>query len=242
MDLQEPARQNFQRLISNPYPGRGIVIGKIKDADEFVQIYWIMGRSPNSRNRIFVQEASGFVRTEVFDKSQPHDPSLIIYYALKHAGSNHVVTNGHQTDTITDALSRGKTFEQGLDPWQFEPDAPNYTPRIAGRVEITGETARYTLACLKCQANDPKYFTRQYFYYETAVDGYGHLITTYRGDGNPLPAFSGEPVLVPLAADIGRIADEYWAALNAENRVALAVKTINVRDNTFSIRIVNRFR
>lgn len=242
MDLQGLARQNFQRLAANPYPGRGIVIGKIKDADEFVQIYWIMGRSPNSRNRIFVKEESGFVRTEVFDKREPHDPSNIIYYALKHTGNDHVVTNGHQTDTIIEALAGGKTFEQGLDKWQFEPDPPNYTPRIAGRVQITGNTVRYSLACLKCQANDPKYSTRQYFHYETAVEGCGHLITTYSGDGNPLPAFSGEPVLVPLAADIGRIADEYWAALNADNRVALAVKTIKIRDNSFAVRIVNKSR
>jgi len=242
MNLPETAQQNFHRLGANPYPGRGIVVGKIRDADEFVQIYWIMGRSGNSRNRIFVKEDTGFVRTEVFDKREPHDPSHTIYYALKHAGNNHVVTNGHHTDTITEALAGGKSFEQGLDKWQFEPDPPNYTPRIAGRVEITDSGARYTLACLKCLDNDPRYFTRQYFHYETAVDGCGHLITTYAGDGNPLPAFAGEPVLVPLAGDINRIADEYWACLNADNRVALVVKTINVRDHTFAIRICNKSR
>lgn len=242
MTLPELARQNFERLSANPYPGRGIVIGKSRGADEFVQIYWIMGRSKNSRNRIFVQEASGFIRTEVFDKSQPYDPSLIIYYALKHFQSNHVVTNGHQTDTIIDALSRGKTFEAGLDQWQFEPDPPNYTPRIGGLVQVADRTGRYRLAILKCLANDPQYFTRQYFHYETPVEGCGHMITTYAADGDPLPAFGGEPVLVPLSRDIDRIAEEYWQALNADNRVALAVKTINVRDNSYAIRIVNKFR
>jgi len=239
MSLMETARQNFQQLAANPYPGRGIVIGKIPGADEFVQIYWIMGRSKNSRNRIFVQEANGFIRTEVFDKTQTYDPSLTIYFALKHFGPNHAVTNGHQTDTVIEALGQGKTFEAGLDQWQFEPDPPNYTARISGLVQVADRTARYRLAVLKCLANDPRYFTRQYFLYETAVEGCGHLITTYAGDGNPLPAFSGEPALVPVGAGIDRIAEEYWQALNPENRVALAVKTINVRDNSYAIRIVN---
>lgn len=240
MGLQEPAARNFDRLRSNPYPGRGIVIGQVKGKDDLVQIYWIMGRSGNSRNRIFVKEDSGFVRTEVFDKTQPYDPKLTIYYALKHIGPNHVVTNGRHTDTIIDVLKAGGSFERGLDAWQFESDPPNYTPRIAGVLEIADKAVRYELSVLKSLANDPQYSTKQYFHYPTPVAGIGHCITTYTGDGTPLPSFAGEPLTVPLAGDIDRIANDYWDALNADNKVALAVKTVNTNDNTFKIKIINK--
>jgi hypothetical protein len=240
MILQEIAVRNFDWLRSNPYPGRGIVIGQMKGKDDYVQIYWIMGRSGNSRNRIFVKDGSGFVRTEVFDKNQPYDPQLTIYFALKHAGPHHVVTNGRHTDAIIDVLNAGGSFERGLDAWQFESDPPNYTPRIAGVLEIVDQTGRYELSVLKSLTNDPRYSTKQYFRYPTPVPGIGHCITTYAGDGTPLPSFAGEPLPVPLEGDIERIANDYWNALNTDNKVALAVKTVNKNDHAFKIRIINK--
>lgn len=239
MDIEAVAQANLKALRANPYPGRGIVIGLTPDETRMVQVYWIMGRSHNSRNRVFVQEGD-LVRTAPFDASEVEDPALIIYNAIRVRGSAHIVSNGDQTDTIHDALATGATFEAALDRRRFEPDAPNYTPRIAGLVDAADPQNAYKLAILKTVGHDPQRPVRQYFNYEAAIPGVGHLIATYQGDGSPLPAFEGEPRIVPLRDDLDDTLDLYWNALNADNRVSLVVKHIDPSTNESTIRIVNR--
>ena len=239
MDLVRNADANMQALRRNAYPGRGIVIGLTPDATRFVQVYWIMGRSANSRNRIFVQEGDT-VRTAPYDASKVEDPSLIIYNCTRALGRQHVVSNGDQTDTIVDALMHQDTFEAGLFTRTFEPDAPNFTPRIAGLVDLDDLVHAYSLAVLKSADPAGEGCTRQFFHYETAVPGLGHCVTTYVGDGSPLPAFEGEPYVLPLDDDIDRIAETYWGALNADNRVSMLVKTIDADSGSSDLRILNK--
>ncbi len=239
MDLARSADANVQALRRNPYPGRGIVIGQTPDAARLVQVYWIMGRSENSRNRIFVQEGET-VRTAPYDASKVKDPSLIIYNVVRVSGRRHVVTNGDQTDTIVDALEHGDTFEAGLFTRSFEPDAPNFTPRISGLVDLDDADHTYSLSVLKSADAEGTGCARQFFHYETATPGIGHCVTTYVGDGNPLPAFEGEPYALPLYDDIERTAEVYWDALNADNRVSMLVKFIDPDANTSDLRIVNK--
>lgn len=231
---------NIKRLQENRYPGRGIVIGLTPDRTRLMQVYWIMGRSENSRNRIFVREANGFVRTEARDPEKLSDPSLIIYYPVKQAGQAHIVTNGDQTDTIVEALSRGGSFEDALSLRTFEPDPPNYTPRISGLVVLNEEHCTYKLSILKTNMSDPSQTQRQFFHYEQAAAGYGHMIHTYEGDGDPLPSFTGEPVLVPLYDDVDRVARFYWDLLDPNNKIALLVKTIEVCSGQSEMRILNK--
>jgi len=234
------AEQNLNGLKQNPYPGRGIVIGLTPDGKRLVQVYWIMGRSENSRNRIFVQEENGFLRTEAKDPAKLTDPSLIIYYPVKHTGGAHIVTNGDQTDTIFDALAGGGTFEQALITRTFEPDAPNYTPRISGLVDLNDKQCQYKLSILKTNAGNPEQTLRQFFHYEQGIAGYGHCIHTYSEDGNPLPSFKGEPVLVPVYDDMEQTAAAYWDRLNAENKISLLVKTINIADGQTEMKVINK--
>jgi hypothetical protein len=234
------ALQHIGRLKQNPYPGRGIVIGLTPDGTRMVQVYWIMGRSENSRNRIFVREENGFVRTEAKDPAKLTDPSLIIYYPVRHIGQAHIVTNGDQTDTIFDALASGRTFEQALTSRTFEPDAPNYTPRISGVIDLEDKHCAYKLSILKTNAGNPEQTLRQFFHYEQPVPGFGHCIHTYAGDGNPLPSFEGEPFLVPLYDDIGETAQTYWDMLDADNRISLLVKTIRFDNGQTDMRIINK--
>ncbi|MFC0213388.1 IMP cyclohydrolase [Paenibacillus chartarius] len=224
------AERTISDLKGNSYPGRGIVIGLTPDGTRFVQVYWIMGRSENSRNRIFVEEPNGFLRTEAADPAKLSDPSLIIYYPVRHVGGAHIVTNGDQTDTIYEALQNGGTFESALATRTYEPDGPNFTPRISGIVDLGDKQNAYKLSILKSNDNDESQTKRQYFHYEQAIAGYGHFISTYQGDGNPLPSFDGEPRLAPLFDDAGETARYYWDLLNADNRISLLVKTIR-RDN-----------
>lgn len=238
----EKANANLDRLRSNIYPGRGIVIGQCATSGAYVEVYWIMGRSENSRNRIFLQEQDGTVRTEVFDKNKPYDPALTIYNALRQHGVWHVVTNGAQTDTIVEALARGEAFKKGLEKWTYEPDAPNFTPRISGVLKISGANSWYALSALKCIAANPRRGTRQFFVYDEPLPGFGHCITTYAGDGNPLPAFDGEPLPVPIEGGLDQIAVTYWNALNADNRVALVARMIDPAANTSDTRIINRWK
>jgi IMP cyclohydrolase len=234
------AEQNLDSLRQNPYPGRGIVIGLTPDGTRLVQVYWIMGRSVNSRNRVFIQEANGYLRTEAHDPALLTDPSLIIYYPIKHTGGSHIVTNGDQTDTIFEVLNAGGSFEQALTTRTFEPDAPNYTPRISGLVQLQNPECLYKLSILKSGAGNPDQTQRQFFHYAQGIAGLGHLIHTYSGDGNPLPSFTGEPVLVPLYDDIAQIASTYWDGLNADNKISLLVKTIRIDNGETEMRVNNK--
>ena len=237
MQSAETARTNFENLSRNSYPGRGIVLGLSSTGEEMLQVYWIMGRSANSRNRVFVVHGEE-MRTKAFDESKLEDPSLIIYWPMRLVGRAHVVTNGDQTDTIADALRAGGDFEQALRAREFEPDAPNFTPRISGVVDLDDSCA-YRLSILKSADPEGDSCLRQYFYYEQAARGFGHGITTYRGDGNPLPSFAGEPLLLPLCDGAEATAKFYWDALNADNRVSLAVKAIPLDGRPSKIVVVN---
>lgn len=230
--------KNMESLRANAYPGRGIVIGMSPDARHYVQVYWIMGRSVNSRNRVFAEE-DGFVRTKPFDASKVSDPSLIIYHPVKHWTGYHIVTNGDQTETILAALKAGGTFETALMTREFEPDPPHYTPRISGLVDLSDRNAAYRLAILKPSAGNPAICARHFFTYSQGQPGVGHCLHTYAGDGSPLPPFSGEPIPLELMDDPATTARYYWDCLNAENRVALLVKFIEISSGRFRIELVN---
>ena len=215
----------FDLLRQNPYPGRGIVLGKTADGKKAVMAYFIMGRSENSRNRIFAETEDG-IRTQAFDESKMTDPSLIIYHPVRVVGTDTVVTNGDQTDTIRDFLLEGKVFAQPLKTREFEPDAPNYTPRISGLLHRDGS---YALSILKSADGDPSSCRRQFFGYENPLAGQGHFIHTYQGDGDPLPSFEGEPEQVAItAATAAELADLMWDSLNADNKVSLFVRYLDL--------------
>ncbi|TVY06966.1 IMP cyclohydrolase [Paenibacillus cremeus] len=234
------AEQYLKSLQDNVYPGRGIIIGQTPDGTRLVQVYWIMGRSENSRNRVFIEEANGFLRTEAKDPAKLTDPSLIIYYPVKHVNGAHIVTNGDQTDTIHAALQQGGSFESALATRTYEPDAPNFTPRISGIVDLKDGQFAYKLSILKSSSNTEDQTLRHTYTYEQALPGFGHCIHTYAGDGNPLPSFQGEPQLVPLVDDAEQIANTYWNALNDENKIALLVKTIRLADGAAELLVVNK--
>lgn len=238
MDLKKIALQNEDNLKNNSYPGRGIIIGMSPDRQNYVQVYWIMGRSNNSRNRVFVQEGS-FMRTKAFDESKVEDPSLIIYYPIKDFNGCHIVTNGDQTDTIYDFLRQGKTFVDALKTREFEPDAPNFTPRISGMIDLNN-SPNYSLSVLKSENQNPDYCHRSFYYYDKFIPGYGHCIHTYEGDGNPLPSFAGDPKLVRVFDDLDKTAEFYWDLLNEENRVSLAVKFVSCRGKEVKMKVVNK--
>ncbi|HEY1405549.1 MAG TPA: IMP cyclohydrolase [Spirochaetota bacterium] len=238
-DISSTAQSNLKALGANPYPGRGIVLGLSADGGSLVQVYWIMGRSENSRNRIFAEE-NGFVKTKAFDEKKLTDPSLIIYYPARHTGSSHIITNGDQTDTIFDALKTGGSFEGALSTRRFEPDAPNFTPRISGIIDLADKTALYRLSILKSIPGTDEGCVRNYFAFEKGISGFGHCIHTYAGDGNPLPSFTGEPYLVPLGANVKETAELYWNHLNGENRVSLMVKSISKTTGACEIKIINK--
>ena len=231
---------NMKKLKENSYPGRGIILGLSPDLQHLIQIYWIMGRSDNSRNRLFVKE-NGFVKTKAYDESRVIDPSLIIYYPVKHLGNQHIVSNGDQTDTIYQFLKKGKSFELALNSREFEPDAPNYTPRISGMIDLDDQENVYKLSILKTVNNNPKYPVREYFNYAKAIPGYGHCLHTYMGDGKPLPSFSGEPYLVKLFNSAEENIDYYWKILNSDNKIALLVKLIHVGTGEHQISIINKY-
>ena len=226
-------------LKGNTYPGRGIVIGKSKDGKYAVTAYFIMGRSENSRNRIFVEDGEG-IRTQAFDPSKLSDPSLIIYAPVRVLGNKTIVTNGDQTDTIYELMDQQQTFEQALRTRKFEPDAPNYTPRISGIMHLENGEYNYAMSILKSSNGDPKSCNRYTFAYENPLNGEGHFIHTYMGDGNPLPSFEGEPKLVELDVDIDQLARNIWDSLNEENKVSLFVRYIEIETGKYETRIVNK--
>lgn len=226
-------------LKRNVYPGRGIIIGAVPSGTRLVQVYWIMGRSENSRNRIFVTE-NNMLKTKPFDLSKCQDPALIIYNAMRQVNHCHIVSNGDQTDTIYNAFAADSTFEEALAGRDHEPDMPNYTPRISGLIVCGPGNPGYRLNILKTHGNDPAYPQHQTFYYKNFIKGFGHCFHTYSGDGKPLPSFAGEPYLVPMPETINEIAKFYWDVLDKENRISLAVKTIDARTEAVEFRIINK--
>ena len=226
-------------LNSNTYPGRGIVIGKTKDGKKAVTAYFIMGRSNNSRNRVFVEDGEG-IRTQAFDPSKLEDPSLIIYAPVRVLGNKTIVTNGDQTDTIYEGMDKQLTFEQSLRTREFEPDAPNYTPRISGIMHVENGKYNYAMSILKSNNGNPEACNRYTFAYENPVAGEGHFIHTYMHDGNPLPSFEGEPKLVKINVDIDEFTNMVWTNLNEDNKVSLFVRFIDIETGEYETRIVNK--
>ncbi|WMJ21846.1 IMP cyclohydrolase [Paludicola sp. MB14-C6] len=226
-------------LENNSYPGRGIIIGKSEDGEHAVIAYFIMGRSENSRNRIFETFEKG-IRTKAFDESKLVDPSLIIYAPVRVIRNQTIVTNGDQTDTVYDYLKGGKTFEEALRTRTFEPDPPNFTPRISGIVEIFDGTFNYKLSILK--SNNGNEASAQRFFYEYAepVNGEGHFIHTYKCDGNPIPSFYGEPKSVKLTGSIDTLTETLWNSLNSDNKVSLFTRYIHLTTGAVETRIVNK--
>ena len=226
-------------LNTNSYPGRGIVIGRSEDGKYAVTAYFIMGRSVNSRNRVFVEEGEG-IRTQAFDPSKLTDPSLIIYAPVRVLGNKTIVTNGDQTDTIYEGMDKQLTFEQSLRSREFEPDGPNYTPRISGVMHIENGTFNYAMSILKSNNGNPESCNRYTFAYENPAAEEGHFIHTYKCDGNPLPSFEGEPKLIAIPDDMEAFADSLWNSLNADNKVSLFVRYIDIATGTYETKIINK--
>ncbi len=227
-----------QDLAGNSYPGRGIVIGQSADGKSAVIAYFIMGRSENSRNRVFVEDGEG-IRTQAFDPAKLSDPSLVIYAPVRVLGEATIVTNGDQTDTIYDFMKEGKTFEDALRTRTFEPDGPNYTPRISGIVERGEGSFTYKLSILKSTDGDPEMAQRFFFEYEPKA-GLGHFIHTYKCDGNPIPSYEGEPTPVELEGDIDQCTAALGENLNGDKKLALLVRTIDLTTGKTDTRIVNK--
>ena len=228
-----------KELSSNDYPGRGIVIGKSDDGICAVTAYFIMGRSVNSRNRVFTRDGNG-LRTEAFDPSKLTDPHLIIYSPVRVLDNKLIVTNGDQTDTIYDLMAKGQTFEQSLRTREYEDDAPNYTPRISGIMHFENDNFSYEMSILKSANGNPECCNRYTFSYDKPLNGEGHFVHTYMGDGNPLPSFEGEPKLVGISGNIDEFTDMLWNSLNEDNKVSLFVRYVNLEDKTEETRIVNK--
>lgn len=228
-----------QELKNNEYPGRGIVIGRSPDGKYAVMAYFIMGRSTNSRNRIFAEEGEG-IRTQAFDPSKLEDPSLVIYAPVRVLGSRTIVTNGDQTDTLYEGLTEGLSFEQALRSREFEPDAPNYTPRISGLMHIEDGKYDFAMSILKSNGGDPSCCNRYTFAYDNPIAGEGRFLHTYMHDGNPLPSFEGEPRPVEIPDDMDSFADMLWESLNEENKVSLFVRYIDIETGAYRSRIINK--
>ena len=224
-----------EKLASNTYPGRGIVLGMTADGKQSVAAYFIMGRSVNSRNRVFVEEPDG-IRTEAYDPSKLEDPSLIIYHPVREVGRGLIVTNGDQTDTILEFLERGLPMEQALRTREFEPDGPNWTPRISGLLSPDGS---YKLSILKSADTEGSACARQTFEYP-ALPGLGHFLHTYVCDGNPIPTFQGEPERVDIEGDIDTFTAQLWDNLNPDNKISLFVRFTDLETRAYQQRILNK--
>ncbi|MDD3165688.1 MAG: IMP cyclohydrolase [Oscillospiraceae bacterium] len=224
-------------LRENDYPGRGILLGRSPDGSKAVMVYFIMGRSENSRNRVFTATDDG-IRTEAYDPSKMVDPSLIIYHPVRAIDGKTIVTNGDQTDTVRDFIARGECFRAALMTREFEPDAPNFTPRISGLVSPNGD---YRLSILKSADGDAASCRRYFFEYANPKAGQGHFIHTYLGDGNPLPSFEGEPEQVAVTApDAKAMAALVWESLNRDNKVSLFVRYLDLATGKTDDVIVNK--
>ena len=225
-----------EALKGNSYPGRGVAIGTSSDGRKGLIVYFIMGRSVNSRNRVFVPDGEG-IRTEAFDPAKLSDPSLIIYSPVRRINGATIVTNGDQTDTIYDFLAKGETFEAALRTRTFEPDGPNYTPRISGVLYPDGG---YALSILKSGDPEGKTVLREFFDYPDAAAGRARLIHTYVGDGSPLPSFKGEPKEVEMDADCPeKLAEAVWNALDKDNRVSLYAAAVDLATGEIKSAIIN---
>ncbi|MCR4834458.1 MAG: IMP cyclohydrolase [Butyrivibrio sp.] len=229
----------IKEIAGNEYPGRGIVIGTTPDGKYAACAYFIMGRSENSRNRVFVEDGTG-IRTQAFDPAKLEDPSLIIYAPVRTLGNDTIVTNGDQTDTIYDLMKEGQTFEQSLRTREFEPDAPNYTPRISGIMHVEDGKYDFQMSILKSNHGDPSSCQRFTYSYENPKAGEGYFIHTYMGNGNPLPSYEGEPTLVNIDGDIDTFTENVWNALNADNKVSLFTRYIEIATGKYESRIVNK--
>ncbi len=229
-----------QYLQAHEYPGRGILLGRCAHGPHAVIAYFLTGRSENSRNRIFVTEGDG-IRTQAYDPSKVEDPRLIIYAPVRVRDSQTIVTNGDQTDTIYDLMQEGKSFSEALSTRTFEPDAPNYTPRISGLVSLSDQDFSYQMSILKSNDGDPEGCRRFTYCYDRPMNGKGHLLHTYETVGQPLPSFVGEPREVEITQDIDGLTKLIWESLDAENKISLFVRYIDVRDGSFESRIVNKW-
>nr|WP_296267899.1 IMP cyclohydrolase [uncultured Merdimonas sp.] len=228
-----------KELRDNSYPGRGIILGKTPDGTKAVAAYFIMGRSENSRNRIFVEDGGG-IRTQAFDPSKLVDPSLIIYAPVRVLGNKTIVTNGDQTDTIYEGMDKQLTFEQSLRSREFEPDGPNYTPRISGIMHIENGKYNYAMSILKSSDGSPESCHRYTFAYENPKAGEGHFIHTYQCDGDPLPSFEGEPKRIQIPDDMEAFASLLWDSLNEDNKVSLFVRYIDIQTGKYESKIINK--
>ena len=228
-----------KELSETSYPGRGIVIGRSEDGTKAVTAYFIMGRSENSRNRVFVEEGDG-IRTEAFDPSKLTDPSLIIYAPVRVLGNDTIVTNGDQTDTIYEYMQAGESFEQTLRRREFEPDGPNYTPRISGLMHLSDGQFSYTMSILKSNMGDPDSCNRYTFDYSNPKAGSGRFIHTYMGDGNPLPSYEGEPTPIEITGNIDEFTELVWSNLDPDNKVSLFVRFIDIATGAKETRIINK--
>jgi hypothetical protein len=236
-NLLNIANENLSNLKKNPYPGRCIIVGKTPDSKKMVQIYSIMGRSPNSKNRIFIEEKNE-IKTKAYDESKVEDPSLIIYNVTKTVKSIHILTNGVQTDTIYEHLNEKKTFESALECWRYEPDEPNFTPRISSMIDINNSS--YKISILKSFYNTESICQRLFFNYSNAIEGIGHCIHTYKSDGNPLPSFEGEPYIIPIFDSIDETLNMYWESLNEDNKVSLFTKYVDIESGKVELKIINK--
>lgn len=233
------AKFNLAKLLKeNEYPGRGIVVGKSKDGKSAMIAYFIMGRSENSRNRIFT-ENDGEIKTEPFDVSKVEDPSLIIYNAVRKLGDSLIVTNGDQTDTIYNLMSEGKSFKESLETREFEPDAPNLTPRISGILNYKDSAFTYEMSILKSIDAEGSDCCRYTFSYPSKA-GLGHFIHTYVCDGNPIPTFQGEPERVEIPNSIDKFTETIWNNLNGDNKISLYVRYTDLKTGKFEQRLINK--
>ncbi len=237
MNIYEINKIN-ELLAGNSYQGRGIMIGKTADGAKAAFAYFIMGRSANSRNRIFT-EKNGEIFTEPFDASKVEDPSLIIYAAVRQFENKVIVTNGNQTDTIYDFLAEGKTFEESLETREFEPDSPNWTPRISGMLTFADNDFTYKMSILK-SADAEGTACNRFTYSYKALAGLGHFIHTYVCNGNPIPTFQGEPERVAIPDDIDEFTSSIWNNLDADNKISLYVKTVDLRTGAVESRLINK--
>lgn len=239
MKTDELIKKNMQSLHNKEYPGRGIIIGRTPDGKKLIQVYWIMGRSANSKNRVFLQEDNN-VMIDLFNKGMDTDTSLIVYYPIKDLDSYHIVTNGDQTETVYQALQAGRTFEDALNTREYEPDGPNFTPRISGLIYKQNNAYRYKLSILKSFYNTPSACQRFFYDYSDFHSGMGHCITTYIDNSDPLESFEGEPFLVEMRDSIEENCDLYWNILNQDMLISLCVKSIDVASGEIDICIRNK--
>ena len=235
------ANRHMEKLATNSYPGRGIVIGKSRDGESILQVYWVMGRTENSRNRLLTEQA-GVVRTVPHDVTKLQDPSLIIYNAMRQFGNHHVVANGDQTDTVIDHLQQGSSFEAALDTRTYEPDEPNFTPRITAMITTDTPEVPFSISVIRKEPDSEQPVRQLYtgFLDRVLAHGTGFCVHTYLSDGDPLPSFNKDPYGLPLGKGSEDTARIYWNILDSDNRVGVAVKQIGIAGGTVSLSIINQ--